>query len=306
MGAKFWFFYSAFFVFVFPLFFSFSGGFLSSPIWATISLCIGIIAWCIFIYKIYARTIVQPLKTQRNIHRLLEDGKRVQGTVQDKVILLKKQQEDTEMMEIAVSFQNLEGTPVKKVFQFLDTKPRLKRYETGRTVDLRLSRTFQVPAIILADTQTRFSWKTGFFACLFVVAYMLGTFAWHYATFSNGHGWRFLSLWHPWLMTPFMGLLLFSLPLLLGRFFGGGKDREEKLLLFGKKATAVVQHAEQTGTYINEQPQIRYILKFTDDKGKEHVVTFKKIVSLMELHTVNADTQDILYLPEDPEQLTFC
>lgn len=80
---------------------------------------------------------------------------------------------------------------------------------------------------------------------------------------------------------------------------------EENLVLYGKKATAVVQRADQTGTYINEQPQIKYILQYNDDKGQQHLVTLKKIVPLTQLHYVNTGTQDILYLPDDPEKIVF-
>lgn len=306
MGSKFWFFYIAFFVFVFPLFFSFSGNDLSSPIWATIALCVGVLLWGMFIYSTYARTVKLPLRTQRNIRTLLEDGKHVRGKVEKKVVLSKNQKKGAELVEIEVSFPNLAGATVQKVFQFYDAKPHLKRCEVGATLDLRLSRTFQTPVVALADTQTHFSPKVGLFSCFFVVAYMVGTFAWHYATFSNGHGWRFLSLWHPWLMTPFVGLIMFNFLSVLGKLSSGSKGNEEKLLLLGKKTTAAVQRAEQTGTYINEQPQIKYILQFTDDKGNEHVATVKRIVPLTELHTVNAATQEILYLPEDPQQLMFC
>src|SRR5690606_39256030 len=127
----------------------------------------------------------------------------------------------------------------------------------------------------------------------------------HYTMFSNGNGWRFISLWHPWVMTPFLGLLLFNVTGIFGRFFGGKQEHEENLLLYGKKTTAIVQRADQTGTYINEQPQIKYILQYADDKGKQHVVTLKKIVLLTDLHRVNTGTQDILYLPDDPKKITF-
>src|SRR5690606_9434242 len=131
----------------------------------------------------------------------------------------------------------------------------------------------------------------GLLATFFVILYMVATFIFHYTMFSNGNGWRFISLWHPWVMTPFLGLLLFNVTGIFGRFFGGKQEHEENLLLYGKKTTAIVQRADQTGTYINEQPQIKYILQYADDKGKPHVVTLKKIVLLTDLHRVNTGTQ---------------
>lgn len=305
MGKIFWFGYMAFFVFVFPLFFSYVGSSTSSPILATISLMVGLLAWGIFICWTCRQTIVEPIKLQRNMRTLIAEGQRRQGTVVHKS-LLKKQKDGNERVEVVVQFENLTGTSVQKTFAFTDSRPYQKRYEAGHSVNLRLSKVPQSPSVILDDAQIRFSWKIGFFACLFVIVYMIVTFAWHYATFSNGNGWRFLSLWHPWLMTPFMGLLLFNVTTIFGKLGGRNQEREEKLILQGKKARAVVQRADQTGTYINEQPQIRYTLAFTDDKGKEHVVSIKRIVPLTELHLASTGTRDILYLPDDPEQLTFC
>lgn len=306
MGRKFWFGYMAFFVFVFPLFFSYVGNFISSPIWATVSLAVGLIGWIIFIYWTYKQAIAQPRKLQRIIHSLVDQGLQRKGTVAHKS-LLKQQKDGSEMIEILVQFENLVGTPVQQVFAFTDTKPHQKRYEVGRSINLRLSRTPQSPSVVVEDMQTKFSWTFGLFALAFVVVYMIGTFAFHYSMYSNGKGWRFMSLWHPWIMTPFTGLLLFNVTAIFGKLFGGGSpETEEKLILQGKKAKAVVQRADQTGTYINEQPQIRYTLAFTDERGKNHVVSIKRIVPLTELHLARTGTRDILYLPDDPDQITFC
>jgi len=304
MGQKFWFGYIAFFVFIFPLFFSYSGSFMSSPIVSTIALGVGLIGWLIFISWTYAQTIARPRKLRRNIIALVDEGRLTRGKILDK-ILLKKQKDGSQVLEIVVEFQNLSNTLVKNVFEFTDSRPHERRFEVGNNINLRLSTTQQSPGIVMADIQTKFSWKFGLIATSFVVLYMVGTFIVHYRIFSEGNGWRFISFWHPWVMTPYMGLFFFNMTKMIGRFFGGKHAHDEDLLLYGKKATAIVQRAEQTGTYINEQPQMKYILKFTDDKGVEHVVTLKRIVLLTDLHRANTGTQNILYLPDDPEKITF-
>lgn len=301
MSSKFWLAYMGFFAFVFPLFFSYMGGFTSSAWLATAALIVGLLAWMLFLRKIYRDHIALPRRAQQHMHRLLEDGKRRQGTVLDKEVV-KRMPDDSESLRMLLAFPNLEGTMVQKEFELIDTKPHQKRYEKGSTVNLRLATTDEAPGVVLADAEVRFSPKLGLLLLFLALLYMVGTFIWHYAMYSNGHGWRFLSFWHPWLMTPVISLFMFGRLLSL---FGGNKEKEEKLLLRGKQASARVKKADQTGTYINEQPEIRYTLAFMDDKGREHVVTFKKIVLLTELYKNGAETREILYLPEDPQQVMF-
>lgn len=304
IGNKFWFGYMAFFVFVFPMFFSYTGRWLSSPMVATISLAAGAILWGIFIFRTFRQTVATPLKMRKEMYSTMSEGELRQATVLNKT-LRKKMNNGFEMIEIVVGFENLSRTDVKYSFAFIDTKPYLQRYKQGRHINLRLSKTGRSPAITMADATVQFDWKTGLFACFFLVIYMVGTFAFHYYKYSNGHGWRFLSLWHPWLMTPVMGLFCFNLGNVLGKLFGGNPKIQEMLILRGKKAMAKVQSANQTGTMINEQPQIKFILEFTDDKGDTHVVSIRKIVLLTELYLVNEQTKEILYLPENPQQITF-
>lgn len=302
MGKKFWFGYIAFFVFVFPLFFSYVGRFTWTPVMSTISLAIGFIGWIIFIRWTYLQTIGHPRKLQKSIRSMNMRGHLTKGTIESK-IPLKRQKNDSEHIEIVVRFRNFTGTEVIHSFEITDSKPYLKRYEEGNDIDLRLDMQPHSPGVVIADAKAQFSWTFGVIATSFVIIYMIVTFAVHYFFFSNGEGWRFITLWHPWVTTPFFGLFLFGLT--GGKLFHGRKKTEANLLLYGKRATATVHRADQTGVYINEQPQIKYVLQFTDDRGESHSVTLKKIVPLTHLHTISTGTQDILYLPEDPQKIMF-
>ncbi|HLV46749.1 MAG TPA: hypothetical protein VKY32_06885 [Flavobacterium sp.] len=212
-----------------------------------------------------------------------------------------------EDIEIVVEFKNLSDTMVKQLFRFTDSRPHEKRYEEGNHVNLRISTENQSPAIILAETKVSTYFGFGIFALCFLVVYMLGTLVVHYHLFSNGNGWRFITLMHPWVFTPFCGMLFFKF--IIGVSTGlisSDPKAEEKLILYGRKAEAIVQRADQTGTYINEQPQLKFVLKYADYTGKSHSVTFKKIIPLTQLHTIQAGgTQNILYLPNDPEKIIF-
>lgn len=305
VSNKFWFGFTAFFVFVFPLFFIYTGHFLSSPIFATISLVIGTILWFIFIIRTYIQTIVVPLKQQHEMRSVINEGQLRQGTVERK-ILRKKLKDDQQLVDIIVGFENLSGTYVKQNLEFIDTKPHQQRYEEGRHLNLRLSKTGRSPGILLADTKVYFSWKSGFLACSFLIIYMIGTFFFSLLPIQQRTWLRFLALWHPWVLTPFLGLLLFNLKNVVGIFLSGDAKIEEKLTLWGKKVMAEVQSVEETGISFNDQPQVKYTLEFVDEKGKTHVVSIRHMVPLTELHQLGAKTKEILYLPEDPQCITFC
>lgn len=157
MNKKFWFGYTVFFVFVFPLFFSFAGYYTGSLVMSTFALLSGLLGWVIFIRWAYAKTITHS----RNWH------------------------------------QNI------------------------------LPMGYQAPAFTPAGRKNQTSLKFGVIAASFVFFYMVGTFIVHYSLFSNGEGWRFINLWHPWVFTPFWGLFLFSFT---ERKFAGNKQKEEENL----------------------------------------------------------------------------
>jgi len=74
----------------------------------------------------------------------------------------------------------------------------------------------------------------------------------------------------------------------------------------GKRATGVIQQVQQTGTYINEQPEIRFTVVFTDAWGREQVVQIKKIVSLLEVGSIRQQQHCILfYHPQDLKLAMF-
>lgn len=303
MSSKFWFAYSCFFAFIFPLFFSFSGSYTWSPLWSTVSLLIGVVAWILFILWTYKKAVVQPRELQRSIHEVVEHGHLAQGRILKRT-LLKIHEDKREDLEINVEFKNFSGTLVQHNFEFTDSQPYSRRYEEGSSINLRLNKAGTAPAVLLADTKTQLSAGPGTLAVSFVILYAVATFIGHYMIFSEGNGWRFITLWHPWVFTPFTAYFIFNIGGLFGKMFGG-TSASDKLLLYGKRVTAKVQRAEQTGTYINEQPQIKYILYYQDDKGSEHVVEMKRIVSLTQMHTLQQETQDILYLPDQPEEIIF-
>lgn len=305
MGNRFWWGYAAFFAFVFPLFFSYTATFPSTATMATIALALGFVGWVIFIIWTYKQTIRLPKKMQEKIQVLQRSGHLEKGRIIEKT-LFNRRKNQTEEIEILVQFKNLNNTFVTHYFQFVDSQPHKNRFEEGNSIQLRLNTNGQSPAVIIQETQVKFSPKSGIIILVFLVFYMMVTFAAHYYFFSNGTGWRFLSLLHPWVITPFWALIIFGgFSKLIHTLKGKNTKQEEQLLLYGKSATAIIQRADETGTYINEQPQIKFVLKFSDDKSVSHTVSFKKVIPLTQLHRYHTGSQNILYLPDNPQTVMF-
>ena len=88
---------------------------------------------------------------------------------------------------------------------------------------------------------------------------------------------------------------------------GNKSERDMLELKFrGIKTTAQIVDVRQTGTYINEQPQVEYTLEFNDRNGNKIHVRKKEIVSLLDIARVSTLKQrEILYLPEQHEKFTF-
>lgn len=77
-------------------------------------------------------------------------------------------------------------------------------------------------------------------------------------------------------------------------------EEQSRLVVFGKKAAAEVMEITPTATTINDQPQIRFSLNFTDEKGPTHYKTLKKVVLLTDLYHQQIGSREALYLPENP------
>ncbi|HLQ40916.1 MAG TPA: hypothetical protein VK118_08145 [Tetragenococcus sp.] len=75
---------------------------------------------------------------------------------------------------------------------------------------------------------------------------------------------------------------------------------QSRLVVFGKKAAAEVMEITPTAITINDQPQIRFSLNFTDEKGPTHYKTLKKVVLLTDLYHQQIGSREVLYLPENP------
>lgn len=64
-------------------------------------------------------------------------------------------------------------------------------------------------------------------------------------------------------------------------------DRETNLLENGLKGEAEILSREQTGTYINELPQVKFLLQITTPYGEVYQMEYKDIVSMLDMGSIN-------------------
>ncbi|SET24003.1 hypothetical protein [Paenibacillus sp. NFR01] len=81
--------------------------------------------------------------------------------------------------------------------------------------------------------------------------------------------------WLIWLLLP---IFLFGGMALL---FSGLKRSHSRKVASGQRIQGAIIGMEETGTYINEQPQIRFTVRFTDE-GRAKEVAIKKVISFLD------------------------
>lgn len=284
----------------------------SSPTQAFSYLFIGFALWLILAI-FYFRQFVKPLLVKGNIQRIKESGVLRRATILSKEIQKSKKEYDELALEITL--KNLSGSTIKIPYIVSDKRPELNRFAPGKTLILRLDPNVKSPYLIPDEAVTGVNKaflapKIGIFISIILFAF--GYLIFSYWLQSHGRGWRFLHLWHPWLTIPFFCLLFSGMFRYIsaaypgaGSLFGFSSSKHLPYIFKGKLTKAQVIKTEQTGTYINEQPQVRFRLKYTDEVGRSYTTTLKEIVSLLELSSVNKPYRMILYLPDTPTDAIF-
>lgn len=294
-----------FFMYIFPLFFLALPVLRTTPIFATVLLCLGIILWMIMNYQILG-FIRKPGQLARRHRQASQGGKRVLAE-----IIASRHMGmvgGLPQKELLLSFPNLVGQVIRSKMSVLDSKAHLNRFEPGNQVPIKLNRTgFEPPFTLEGADYVRSSRPWAWFWLLFNTIYMIGFFLLSYYLQSDGFGWRFLNPFSPWLWAPIIGIVL--LKLLGGSFnqdiiepsFGLSTARSSKdvgeLLLYGVNAPGELIDYAQTGTYINEQPQIRFKLQYLDQAGTIATTSFQSVIPLTQLHKLSPGEVEVLYLP---------
>ncbi|SEW51480.1 hypothetical protein [Chitinophaga arvensicola] len=279
----------------------------TAPWLALTYLALAAILWILLIQRWLRKWVLMPFLMRKNILRLLKEG-----ILKDARVIQSKELAATPEIitkDLLVSLRNFSGTEITERLTVNDSKPALRRYETGKTFSLRIDQQLKTIPYLVPDG-VEVDLKIGrmillFLVWLVVTAAVVWYFGFSYELENSGRGWRFLKFYHPLVLCPLIILLSAGGLRLLLNMMIGSPEKDLQLKYYGIRTDAAIISASQTGTYINEQPQIKFELSFQDNSGKTHVTSLKKIVSLLDLDSTKQVSVPIFYLKDKPTQVIF-
>lgn len=306
----FWLVFIAYFIFVHPAIIYYATSFPNpnladaNPTLAMGYLGLSVLLW-LLVFSVSLRLIIKyTITAKKNIIRLNESGRRLSS----KIIESKTNNNNT--TSILLELNNLQNEKITHRLEFKDRQPEKRRFTLGNQIYLRVDETFKKnPYVVIEGTQSRINPLPFLLWALFIVGVVYyGYYTYHLE--SAGYGWRFLQVWHPLVLCP-------ALVFLLGGFYyavvtrsflkshiGGVGDLSLKFQ--GRKTMATINNVRQTGTYINEQPEVAFDITYNDDMRRTHHKVIKKIVSLLEVGSVSSHKQlPVFYNPKNPEIVQF-
>lgn len=312
----FWGLYMFFFAVPFPmiLYYSINSEFDTSTLtdknpWLALGiLAVSIVLWLILLTGYFWKWIWRVFIAKRNVEQLKAEGEPREAKILT-AVKLSKPGAAYDTYELGLAFKNLVGTNIVQKMGINDAKPHERRFEVGKKVNLLIDREMKrIPYFIFATSEASIKIPRLiliFLGWLALVAVVIAYYVYAYQTESQGMGWRFIGFGHPLLICPAVLLSYrFFLGFLLGKLAGTTDDAA--LIKFkGIRTAAKLLAAGQTGTYINEQPMIRFELEYTDDQHRVYRKSLKKIVNLLDLPVTKQEYIEIFYLKEDPERIAF-
>lgn len=280
-----------------------------NPSEALIYLGISLLLWAFILCVLFVIIFKYTIQTKGNIAKINQKGKRLEARiVQASRSVVFKQNEAIKSLVLAL--HNLEGESIRHTLEVRDTKPNERRFEEGKRIHLRVDSTFtQRPYVIVEGTKGKVNgwFFIGWLLFLVGITYY---YVFSYQLENQGYGWRFLTLSHPLLSSAgflilFTGIIYVIVKFLFLRKMNIGTS-SLALKFRGKRANGTILSVQQTGTYINEQPEVKFDVEYTDDQGLTHQVVVKKIVSLLEVGSVKTQTNCLLfYDPKEPQKVQF-
>lgn len=268
---------------------------------------ISFILWGIVLGSILWFILKNGILAQRNLAYINLNGRRIQALIKQSRIL--KEHVSFISRQLILEMTNFSGETIHHTMMINDTRPKENRFETGKTIYLKVDAEFKKNPYLLLEGSTS---KVNYGLLLIWLVFVGGAafyYKYSYSTESGGLGWHFLELFHPLLVIPACFIFFTGVFYLIFRIFimGNNTGRELLELKFqGERTTAEIVRVRQTGTYINEQPQVEYTLEFTDKRGKKIHAQKKEIVSLLDIGKVSAlKYREIMYLPNQPEKFVF-
>ena len=269
---------------------------------------ISIILWLIVLIGYFHKWILQIFISKRNIEKLKSGGVSREAKILS-AVKTSKPNEKFNTYELELSFKNLADTEITSKTVITDAKPHQRRFEAGKKLSLILDRDAkEAPHFIIANTEVGLNIARIAFIVLgwlVFVAGVIGYYIYSYRIESYGIGWRFISFGHPMIVCP-MVLLFFRYLLKFIYSKLTVLNGSSSMIKFkGIKTWAKLVKVSQTGTYINDQPEILFQLEYTDNKHHVHCNSLKKVIRLLELDITKQEKIEIFYLPENPNKIAF-
>lgn len=311
----FWILYMLFFAIPFPmiLYYNIKGDdptdlSLVNPWLALGILAVSLILWIIILTGYFRKWILSNFTAKKYIEYLNKNGVPRKAEIIEAVKI--KEESKYNSYELKLLFKNLVDTEIVQKTTVNDSKPQQHRFEAGKKIDILIDKEVKrEPYFIFAGTEAKISILTISLICLGWLA-LVAIISWYYIysyhTESMGMGWRFMVFWHPLILCPAI-LLLYRVgfPLIIRVFEGKKKGEAALIKLKGIKTTARLLSANQTGTYINEQPMVLFKVEYIDFQNHTRRAELKKIVNLLDLNIVKQANIDIFYLKENPDLVAF-
>lgn len=315
-AITFWAIYMLFFAIPFPIimYYAINSEFDVSTLkdknpWLAISILIlSVFLWLILFIGYFRKWILKIFITKRNLEKI-----KIKGVVRDakiiKAIKTSKSGAKFNTYELELLFKNLADTEITHKTTIIDGKPHERRFEIGKKVGLILNRDMKQPPYFIIATTTAtinlLSLALRILGWLLLLTIVIGYYFYSYQTESFGMGWRFMSFGHPLIVCPAVLLFYRFIARFIFHKLSGIDDNSALIKFKGIKTMAKLIKASQTGTYINEQPMIRFELEFTDAQRHVHRSSLKKVIGLLELDITKQEQLEIFYLPESPTQIAF-
>lgn len=277
--------------------------------WLALSLAaVSLILWLIVIIGFFQKWILSNFITKQNLENIKRNGVIREAKIL-KAVKISGNNAKYNTYELELLFKNLADTEITHRTEISDTKPHERRFEVGKKLNLILNREpKKLPVFVIANSEGAINpigLALRVLVWLLVLALVGGYYFYSYQDESHGMGWRFMSFGHPLIICPLVLIFYrYLLRFILNKLTAANGD--SVLIKFkGIKTWAKLINVSQTGTYINEQPMMRFELEYTDNKHHVHRKSLKKIVGLLELDITKKEQVEIFYLAENPNQIAL-
>jgi hypothetical protein len=88
----------------------------------------------------------------------------------------------------------------------------------------------------------------------------------------------------------------------ISRYYKRINNRREDLLQNGIKGIAEILSRKQTGIYLNDLPQVKFLLRITLESGETYEVEHKDVVSLLDLSSTEVGARLPVFIDRNNEK----